>query len=164
MNGQDTSTRRSILKGGLLLAAPLALAGSAAAMAVPTDNATDEGALHDLHQQFMRHVSRGDQADLAALFDDPRRVDWGTDLQAIAPDHGATAPDLRIALDSRTALLRAPCIVERREPMARNCTLAQMAHVQGEGAIRHTERQMLALHFVRRASGWRIATAELRPV
>ena len=70
-----TSTRRSFLKGGALLVAPLAAAAPPAILAddalkVRLARLEDEAAIRELHQTWLRRVNAGADDAAARLFAD----------------------------------------------------------------------------------------------
>lgn len=150
MTNDSSSTRRSFLKAGAVVAVPLA-AAPAAALADDGFRARlarleDEAAVRALHQDWLRRVN-GRAGDAAVL---------GADVRGIAPDH-AIADAIEIAADGKSAAGRFHCAVQLETELALDCTLAQMAHAQGEGVIRTTERRVLTAQYVKAGDGWSIA-------
>lgn len=156
MTNDNTSTRRSFLKGGALLAAPIA------AVAVPAVVLADDGlkarvirledeaAIRELHQSWLRQVNAGERD---ALLDDA--------VRRIAADH-ASAPDkIEIAADGRRAVGHFDCVVEAEAPLPKDCTLAQMAHAQGNGTIRRIERRTLTVDYTKTSGTWKIGKVAL---
>ena len=158
-----TTDRRSFLKTGSLVAAPLAMAAPAAAFADDGSRAKlarleDERAIGELQRKFLGHLNgRGDCGDLVASAD---AVDLGQGLRAIAEDVGHEA-ELTLAEDGLTATALCTCRVERETDFAGDTTLEQMARFQGQGSHRFAEEQVLATEFVKGRNGWRIAGARL---
>lgn len=153
------STRRWFLKGGALLAVPVAAgAMPAAALAddglqARVDRLEDEAAIRDVHEAWLRRVNAGG-------LDAP--LDGG--VRRIFSDH-AGAPDwVELAADGRSAAGRFDCTVETETVLAEDCTLAQMARVQGHGALRRTERRRLTVDYTKTGSGWKIARLELSTI
>ena len=160
MNTERASTRRSFVKGGALLAAPLAVAAPAAAMAQDQRSTRlarleDEAAIRDLHQAWLRRVNTGE--DSAGLFADPRRAAFADGLRGVAADHTGAPDAIELAKDGMSAAGRFHCVVETEADIGEDCTLAQMAHAQGGGFIRQTERRLLKAGYVKTAAGWAIA-------
>jgi len=159
MTDNSTSTRRKFLKGGALLAAPLA-ATSIGAIAL-ADNGLqtrvtrleDEAAIRELNQSWLRRINAGQRE--AQLDGAVRRI----------TAHHAGAPDrIEIAAGGQSAVGQFDCAVELETPLARDCTLAQMAHVQGNGSVRRTERRMLTVSYTKTGSAWAIGKVGLRSV
>jgi hypothetical protein len=159
MTDKIASTRRSFLKGGAVVAAPLAAGGAAAAVAHSAHEADlarlkDEAAVRDLHQGWLRQVNTGDAAEAA-------RLDKA--VVAIAADHAGAPDEIRLAADGLSATGRFHCLVETQSELARDCTLAQMAHAQGEGMVRSSERRVLHARYVKTPKGWAIGTLRSEP-
>ena len=161
--GTTTTDRRSFLKTGSIVAAPLAMVTPAAAFADDGSRARlarleDERAIEALQRKFLRHLNgAGDRGELVAS---SGTVDLGEGLRAIAEDIGHEAT-LELAEDGLTAKARCACNVERETAFAGNSTLEQMARFQGQGSHRHAERRTLATEFVKDKDGWKIARARL---
>ena len=164
MTDNSTSTRRKFLKGGALLAAPLA-ATSIGAVALAGDGLCgdglqtrvtrleDEAAIRELHQAWLRRINAGQRE--AQLDGAVRRI----------TAHHAGAPDrIEIAAGGHSALGHFDSAIELETPLARDCTLAQMAHVQGNGTVRRTERRMLTVSYTKTGGAWAIGTVGLRSV
>jgi hypothetical protein len=156
MTTNTTSTRRTFLQGGALLAAPIAAASVAAAvMADGTlhDRVThleDEAALRTLHHSWLRQVNAGER---------------GTRLDAvvnrITADHVGACDRIELAADHRSAVGYFDYAVELETLLARDSTLAQMAHAQGHGVTRRTERKLVTVDYTKANGSWRIAKVTL---
>ncbi|HUN73339.1 MAG TPA: hypothetical protein VMU40_02375 [Steroidobacteraceae bacterium] len=156
MTQDKTSTRRSFLQGGALVAAPMAAASISAVALADQDlksriaRLEDEAAIRDVHQSWLRQVNAAEHGGLAG----------GAVRRIVA--HPAGAPDqIRIAPDGRSATGHFDCAVERDVPLAQDSTLAQMAHAQGDGSLRSTERRTLTVKYIKDRDAWRIASVEL---
>ncbi len=166
MTRNTASTRRSLLKGGALLAAPLAAGASAAALAEDGRKARlakleDEAAIRALHQAWLRRINTG-QGDVAAeLFVDPKRAAFDPAVRAVAADHAGAPDAIEVAADGQRAAGRFHCAVEIETEIPRDGTLAQMAHAQGGGFVRRTELRVLKADYVKAAGAWAIAKMEL---
>ncbi len=152
MTRDNTSTRRSFLRGGALLAAPIA-AASVSAVALADDGSKarlkrleDEAAIRELHQAWLRQVNAGERG---ALLDDA--------VRRITADHAGAPDRIEIAADGRSAVGYFDYVVETETPLAEDCTLAQMAHAQGNGTLRRTERRMLTVDYTKTRGAWKIA-------
>jgi hypothetical protein len=158
--GNPTTDRRSFLKTGSIVAAPLAMVAPAAAFADDGSRAKlarleDERAIEALQRKLLRQLNG--TGERVASSD---AVGLGEGLRAIAEDR-AHEPELTLAADGRTATARCPCRVERETEFAGDSTLEQMARLEGLGSHRHEQRQVLATEFVKGTDGWRIAGARL---
>lgn len=161
------STRRAFLKGGALAAAPLAAAGAAAAAVKSGHEARiqkleAEAAIRDLHQAWLRKVNTG--AETAELFADPKRARLHEAVNRVEADHQGAADEIRLAADGLYASARYACVVETRAELARDCTLAQMRHAQGEGWLRQSERRLLKADYVKTDGRWVIIGLGFEPV
>ncbi len=157
MSEDRTPTRRKFLKGGALLAAPIAVA-SVSAVALADDGLRarvkrleDEAAIRELHHSWLRRVNTGEGE---ALPDNA--------VRRITADHGGAPDQIEISADGRSAVGHFDYAIEVETPLANDCTLAQMAHAQGNGALRRSERRMLRVEFTKASGAWRIANVELR--
>lgn len=154
MSKSDTASRRSFLKRGVILAAPLAAGTPAVALASDGTSARlqrleDEAAIRDLHRSWLRKINAGNR--------DPA---LGEAVRRIGTDHAE--PDvIDVAADGKTATGRFHCTVELADVLAKDSTLAQMAHDQGTGFVGHTERRVLQVEYVKTAAGWSIERASL---
>jgi hypothetical protein len=150
----NTSTRRSFLKGGAVLAAPLAVALPAAVIAdeglkVRLMKLEDEAAIRELHQTWLRRINTG----ASDAFDQA--------VRSIAADHAGQPDAIELAADRKSASGRYHCVVEIESAIAQEGTLAQMAHAQGGGFVRRTERRLLKVEYVKASGAWAIAKVEL---
>jgi hypothetical protein len=165
MTKDTTSTRRSFLKGGAVLAAPLAVAVPAALVA---DNGLkarlarleDEAAVRELHQAWMRRINTEAGAAAAPLFADSEGTSFSQTLGSIAPDHAGQPDAIEIAADGKNAAGWFHCTVEIETTIAQDCTLARMAHAQGGGFVRRTERRVLKVEYQKASGVWAIAKVE----
>jgi hypothetical protein len=165
MTKDTTFTRRSFLKGGAVLAAPLAVAVPAAFMVNDEWKARlarleDEVAVRELHHAWMRRINTeaGDAA--TPLFADPEGTCFNQALRSIAPDHAGQPDSIEIAGDGKSAAGWFHCTVEIETAIAQDCTLARMAHAQGGGFVRRTERRVLKVEYLKASGVWAIAKAE----
>ena len=156
MTNDITPTRRRFLKGGALLAAPVAIA-SVPAVALADDGLKarvmrleDEAAVRELHHSWLRQVNAGDREALP-----------GSAVRRITADHAGAPDKIEIAADGRSAVGYFDCSVDVETPLARDCTLAQMAHAQGAGMMRHTERRMLTVDYTKSSGSWQIGNVAL---
>ncbi len=162
MTDDSIATRRSFLKGGAILAAPLAVALPTAAIAAD-DRAErlrrleDEAAIRALHQDWLRSVNDR-SADSASLFVNAQAaacLDGA--VCGIAADHMADAGQIALAADGRRATGRFVCMVETQSHIAPDGTLAQMALAQGGGVVRQRERKLISADYAKAGDRWVIA-------
>ena len=169
MNQDTTSTRRSFLKRGAVLAVPLAAAVPAAVMADDGLKARlarleDEAAIRELHQDWLRRINTGASDATTPLVADPEGAALDQAVRSIAADHAAQPDAIEVAADGQSAAGRFPCAVEIETTIAQDCTLAQMARLQGGGFARRTERRVLNVEYVKAYGAWSIAKAEFASV
>ncbi len=155
MSDNKTSSRRSFLKGGALLAAPLSVSSVGAAAFVDDSlkarvtQLEDEAALRELHRAWLRKLNGGE--GMAGFDRSIRRID----------SHPAAADQIRIGSAGDTAVGHFEHAVARERPLPLDTTLAKMAHAQGHGAVLHTERQVLSFSYAKRRGVWTITSVEL---
>ncbi|MGO9588447.1 MAG: hypothetical protein ACLP3K_00190 [Candidatus Acidiferrales bacterium] len=175
MSKDTASTRRSFLKRGALLAAPLAAVAAPAAILADDElkarlaKLENEAAIRELHQAWLRRITvrkdetTGEHDAAAALFAN-REGAFDPSVRRIAPDHSAQPDAIEVAADGKRATGRFHCAVEIETAIPQDSTLAQMAHAQGSGFVRRTERRILKVEYVKASGAWAIARAELAPV
>ena len=155
MSKHQTSTRRMFLQGGALLAGPIA-AASVPALALAQDAADaglnarlrrleDEAAIRELHQSWLRQINAGRGTALI-----------GASVTRVTADHAGIADRIEIAADGRRATGRFDCAVDLEVMLPADSTLAQMAHAQGSGMVRRTERRMLQVEYRKVGSAWTV--------
>ena len=159
MKTESTSTRRSFLCGGAVLAAPLA-AASIPALAFADDRLTasaerlqDEAAIHDVHQAWLRRVNRAEG---------DARLDGA--VRRILADHAGAPDKIEIAADGRRAVGYFDHLLELETPLPEDCTLAQMARAQGNGTVRRIERRLLTIDYAKAGDHWEIVKIALAAV
>jgi hypothetical protein len=141
----------------VLLAAPLA-AASATAVAFADEglkarvtHLEDEAAIRRLQQAWLQQVNAGERN---ALLDGA--------VRQITADHAGASDQIIVAADGAAAVGRFDHAVELETPLAEDSTLAQMAHVQGHGSVRRTERRQLMVRYLKSDGVWRIDAVEWR--
>ena len=171
----STSTRRSFLKRGALLAAPLAAVAAPAAILADDElkarlaRLENEAAIRELHQAWLRRINMrtdgtGAEDATASLFADSESAAFDQSVRSIAADHAGEPDTIEVAADGKRAAGRFHCAVEIETAIAQDSTLGQMAHAQGSGFVRRTERRVLKVEYVKTSGAWAIAKAELAPV
>jgi hypothetical protein len=164
MDETGNSTRRSFLRGGVLIAAPLAIAVPGVASAADGRDARlrrleDEAAIRALHQDWVRRVNG--REDAAALFVDAgaaRCLDdavCGIVVDAVEP--GA----IEIVADGRRATGHFLCTVETESRLAPENIFARMALAQGGGITRESARHEVCADYVKVGGRWMIAKIEI---
>jgi len=160
MNQNTNSSRRKFLQGGVLLTAPIAAASAVAMSASASADDSlkarlarleDEAAIRKLHESWLRQLNAQEGSE---------RLD-GT-VRRITTDQAGAADRIEIAASGASAVATFDCAVEQETPLAANSTLAQMAHAQGFGSIRQTERRVLSVDFAKQDGRWSIRGATLR--
>ncbi len=169
------STRRSFLKRGALLAAPLAAAVPAAVIADDGLKARlarleDQAAIRELHHAWLRRVNSmktvnagtGDAA--TPLLADSQGSALDQTVRSIAADHAGEPDAIEVATDGTRAVGWFQCAVEIENAIAQDCTLARMAHAQGGGFVRQTERRVLKVEYKKIGGAWAIAKVDFAPI
>jgi hypothetical protein len=158
----STSTRRTFLKGGALLAAPISAASVSVATLAADGSADedlkarlerleDEAAIRELQQSWLRQFNAGRSREL---------LDGS--VRRLTADLGGGADAIEIAADGRSAVGTFDYAVELEVPLAEDSTLAQMAHAQGHGTVRLTERRMLSVEYTKTSGTWNIGRVTSR--
>ena len=170
MNKDTTSTRRSFLKGGALIAAPLAAVAAPALVKADDElkarlaKLENEAAIRELHQTWLRRINTGAADAAAPLFSFPESGTFDQAVRSIAADHAGQPDMIEIAADAKSAVGRFHCAVEIETTIAQDCTLAQMARAQGGGFVRRMERRVLNVEYEKASGAWAIAKIEFAPV
>lgn len=153
--------RRSFLKTGAIVAAPLAAAAPISVLARDDSAAKlarleDERAIEALQRRFVRYLNGAGECGEIALSSDA--VELGEGLRSIA-EHSGHDAEIELAEDGLSARVRCGCKVERETAFTGDTTLERMARFQGQGSHRRSEERVLATDYVKHAEGWRIARA-----
>jgi hypothetical protein len=159
-----TTDRRSFLKTGALVAAPLAVATPVVAQAddggrTRLARLEDEREIGALHRAFLRHVNGG--RDCGAFLARADTVTLEEGLRSIADDP-ADEGTLDLAADGMTAASRRQVRVEIDTVFMGHSTVEQMARFQGHGSHRHIEARLMTADYIKGTDGWRIARLTLR--
>jgi hypothetical protein len=156
---------------GVVLAAPLAISPALAA-----DSAGEQGdgvaariaelenvnAIRALQRAYARLLNAGAHDELVALFTDPAAVVIDARVVSIA-EHGFSERDVVELGSDGTAIAHFHCTVETSHAIGPDCTLVEMARLQGEGFVKRTERRVLESAYVQRHGVWKIERAAFRP-
>jgi hypothetical protein len=163
MNESQSSTRRMFLRRSALLAAPIT-AVSALGVAPSKDRSDDglkarlarledEVAIRELHESWLRQVNA---AGGSALLD--------SHVRRITAHHAGAVDSIELAADGRSATGHFDYAIEREATLPLDSTLAQMAHAQGTGTVRSTERRMLKVEYTKAGDTWNIGKIVLQVV
>jgi hypothetical protein len=144
--------RRSFLKTGAIVAAPLAMVAPTVVLADDGSKARlarleDEKALATLHRDAMRQVNGGERKlakGLTALTADPAH-----ELQVAFAD------------DGKRATCRRACTASFRTEFTGHSTIEQMHRLQGQGLHSHEEARALVAQYVKGKDGWAIESLRL---
>lgn len=160
---EHTTDRRSFLKSGAIVAAPIAAVAVPSAALAADDGSRaklarleDERAIEALHRTFLRQINGS--SECAALVTSSDAVAFEPGLRGITEDH-AHDTEIVLAEDALTATGRCACTVELASEFTGDTTIEQMARFEGLGSHRYEEHRVLATEFVKAADGWRISGA-----
>jgi hypothetical protein len=166
MTKDASSTRRSFLKGGALLAAPLAAVGVPAVVIADDELRTrlatleNEAAVRELHQTWLRRINTETRDAAGTLLTGPKAGAFDPSVRRIAADHAGKPDAIEVTADGKNATGHFYCSVEIESAIPQDCTLARMAYAQGGGFVRRTERQVLNAEYVKTSGVWAIAKVE----
>jgi hypothetical protein len=167
MTKDAASTRRSFLKSGALLAAPLAAVAAPAAVMVADElkarlaRLENVAAIRELHQVWLRRINTGAADAAMPLFAGPEGAASNLAVRSIVADHAGELDSIDLSVDGQSAAGRFHCAAEIETTIAQDCTLARMAHAQGGGFVRRTERRVLKVEYMRTSGAWAIAKVEI---
>jgi hypothetical protein len=159
----QATSRRSFLKAGAIVAAPVAALAAPAAFAADPSAAQlarmeDERAIEGLVRGFLRRFNgSGDCAEFVAHAG-AIRID--TSVQAIREDARDDAA-LNFADDGRSASYRRKAEVDLLADFAGNSTLEKMARFQGQGSAVSLAKRRIEAEFVRTGESWTITRLAL---
>jgi hypothetical protein len=145
--------RRSFLKSGALVAAPLAVAAPAAAFADDDGSKArlarleDEKAIGALQRDLLNRVNAGEH-----------RLASGLTALAYDPAH---EPEIAFAEDGRSATCRRACTASFRTEFTGHSTIEQMHRLQGQGLHSHEESRVLIATYVKDNKGWTVDQVRL---
>jgi hypothetical protein len=163
MSGNGISTRRNFLRAGVALSAPLA-AAPVAALADDWSRKRgtqpeDECAIRKLQQGWLCRVNAGTLSERDAARLNSGMPAAGDKVRTVVPQAAGLSDEVDLAAGGKTAIGRYHCTVEIETPIAKNCTAAQMAYLQGGGFVRRTERRTVVIAYLKTYGTWSIATA-----
>jgi hypothetical protein len=166
MSKSTTSTRRSFLKNGTMLAVPLAAVAAPAVVMADDElrlrlaRLENAAAIRELHQMWLRRVNTGVGDAGRELAASPAAAIFDPAIRGIATDHSGQPDAIEVSADAKSAVGRFHCVVETETSIAEDCTLARMAHAQGGGFVRRTERRVMKAEYVKASGAWLIAKIE----
>jgi hypothetical protein len=166
MEKDTSSTRRAFLKSGTILGLPLAAVAAPAVVMADDELKTrlarleNEAAIREVHQRWVRSISTGAGDAGTTLFAGYGVAGYDPTVCGIAPDHGGQPDVIRVAANGQSASGRFHCTVDFETPIAQDCTVARMAHAQGGGFVRRTERRVLNVEYAKTSGAWNIAKVE----
>lgn len=167
MSTSTQTTRRSFLKAGAMVAAPVAAVGIPAAVAADDGSKAalarlqDERAIEALGRDFVRAFNRGGVQGAAGLFAGRAAPAIASDVTRLEFDMDEGLQGLELADDGASATARYACTVETSAALEGEGTLVQMARLQGNAAVTQQSRQTLSARYARHADGWRLASVTL---
>ncbi|MGH8258958.1 MAG: hypothetical protein ACREUG_04635, partial [Steroidobacteraceae bacterium] len=100
----------------------------------------------ELHRSWLRRINGGEG--------DAR---LGAGVRRITADHAGAPDRLVVAANGLSAVGHFHCVVDVEAPLAGDCTLVQMAHIQGTGTLCRTEHLMLTVDYTKTRGSWTIA-------
>jgi len=165
MSEGDLSTRRSFLKAGAVLSAPLAAMPGAA---FASDGSTarlarfeDENAIRVLHEDWLRNINAKAANNKPLALFDAGASSSEDEIRSIAASLSGPPDKIKLGADGRSATGRFRCTIEIERPIAKNCTLAQMAYLQGGGFVRRIESRVLMVDYAKAGVSWSITRVKL---
>jgi hypothetical protein len=165
MSKGDVSSRRSFLKAGAVLSAPLAvlpgaaLAGNGAGARLA--RLEDENAIRSLHQNWLRGINASTAGNAGLEGMKAATLAPGEKVCGISADLAGPPDAIVIGANGSTARGQFHCAVEVEAPLAKDCTLGQMAHLQGGGFVRRTEARVLTVDYAKTNRGWSVTQRRL---
>ena len=160
------TSRRSFLKSGAIVAAPVvAVAAPAVALAADDSKAKlarieDERAIEVLNRTFVRDFNGSGAQGTAKLFADGK-APMLVNASRLALDPAADPDLLEIAADGASAHSRHAVTVESEHEIEGHGTLAQMARLQGNTAATASHRHVLIAEYVKQDDRWAIGSVRL---
>jgi hypothetical protein len=158
---KNKSTRRAFfLNGGAVLGAGVAATAGAAGLAAPVapaasaanGSAEDREAIRQLHLAFVAGLEGQSGVTVAELFKEP--VQLGAYRQTSAQKDAVTFSE-----DGLRATATFHCEVELCTPLQDDCTVAQMARLQGMTASRRWESGRFEASYLKTTrGGWKVAS------
>ena len=149
-----TATRRSFIAvTGAALSAPVAAAAATSSTWLPPSGGRPDplaarlARLEDL--DAIRALNQ-------TLFSDSSSAQLEADIRSISPVDFGQHDVIEVAADRQTATARLHVTVHTETEIDPDCTLVEMAKLQGEGVARWSEPAVLENTYVRRDGVWKI--------
>jgi hypothetical protein len=160
--------RRFFLQASAALAAPIAAVHAAQDDDGATANARlatleDVNAIRELERTFARLVNSGAHEKARELFAASWAAEIDTSIRRFSTDGLGELGGVEISTDRQTATARTRCTVETETAIGPNCTLVEMARLQGEGVLRRAEKRVLVSTYVKQDKAWKIAGIAFEP-
>jgi hypothetical protein len=166
MTTDTVSTRRRFFwKAGAALSAPLAV-NAAETSAAPAEDIgklksrlRDQDAINGIHalqRRLARHINAGAIDQAGGLFVDPADAAVLSGLSHLAPVDFGDNDVIELASNCKTASAESHCVVDTETAIPVDCTLADMAHQQGDGVLRRTNDRILRADLVQQRGEWKI--------
>jgi hypothetical protein len=134
----------------------LAASGGSRDLEAQLAHLQDLNEIRGLNQAYLQHVSAGARDEMATLFADPRNATIDEGVRGISPSDFGERDEIEVAQDRQTATARLHVTAHTETAMDDDCTLVEMAKVQGEGMLRASGDVMLENTYVRRLGAWKI--------
>jgi hypothetical protein len=164
LSGTD---RRSFLKTGALVTAPLAAVALPAAALAADDGSRaklarleDERAIEGLRRSVLRKINGDAASDCGQFIARADAIELDEGLRSIADDP-VEEPTLALSEDGAHATCRNSCRVEVETALTGSTTLERMARFQGQGSHRSSEKRMLLTDYVKQDGEWKLAHLRL---
>jgi hypothetical protein len=183
MDEKSISTRRRFFSSaGAVLAAPLAAGTVRADEAGRSERELrlarleDREAIRELNRAFVRHSNARsiagsaspsmstavDRVEVAALFAESADLPVEKGLTRLAMQADRESEVIEISPDRTSARATLRCNVELEAPIGPDCTLVEMARLQGDGTLGRVEARALELEYVNCGNVWKIARSSYR--
>lgn len=163
----SATDRRSFLKTGALVTAPLAAVAIPAAALAADDGSRaklarleDERAIEALRRTVLRKINGDAAKDCGEFVASADAIELDEGLRSIAEDP-VEEPALTLSDDGARATSRQACRVELETALTGNTTLERMARFQGQGSHRTSEKRMLLTDYVKQNGEWKLAHLRL---
>jgi hypothetical protein len=154
------ATRRSFITvAGAVLSAPVAAAAVTSSRWLPPSGGSGDtlaarlAKLEDLNA--IRALNQ-------ALFSDPSSAQLEPDVRAISPVDFGQHDVIEVAADRQTATARVHVMLHTEIAIGPECTLVEMARLQGGGTIACAEPGVLENAYVRRDGVWKLLRSTRR--
>ena len=168
MTDKSMTSRRSFLKSGTIVAAPLAVMGAPAAAALADDGSRlrlarieDERAIEALNRSFLRSFNAGGAKKAGEHFVGGKASGLAKGMTGLSLDGTAEAEHFAVSDDGDRASAHYAVTAEFEHAFEGEGTLLQMARLQGNAEHRHAETRKLVAHYVKREQGWAIERLSL---